>query len=270
MSPLTDAMIINGAVLIAVLEGDLGSHRKIGRVRILRPLLTVAAVIPLFLDRPVTHGHGLLVELAGIAVGLLCGLVVTMLMRVYRSPRTGRPVSAAGFPYTIVWTVIVAARAVFSIGATNWFPAQLAQWCAAHQVTGAAITDGLIFMAITMVLVRTLGLYTRAIRLPAAPAPARSGLSSFARLFAQWPEARADLFGKSCSCSCTAAERRTSGAVVAGVAARITVAGQSALEETGLTAAAAAAAAAVNTAWHPAQVPQARSESSRCESLPAL
>ena len=196
MSPLTDAMIINGAVLIAVLEGDLGSHRKIGRVRILRPLLTVAAVIPLFLDRPVTHGHGLLVELAGIAVGLLCGLVVTMLMRVYRSPRTGRPVSAAGFPYAIVWTVIVAARAVFSIGATNWFPAQLAQWCAAHQVTGAAITDGLIFMAITMVLVRTMGLYTRAIRLPAAPAPARSGQSSFARLFAQWPEARADLFGK--------------------------------------------------------------------------
>jgi hypothetical protein len=170
MSPFTDAMIINGAVLVAVLEGDLGPHRKIGKIRILRPLITAALVVPLFLDRPVTHGNGLLVELAGIAAGLLCGLVVTTLMRVYRSPKTGKPVSAAGLPYAIVWTLIVAARAAFSIGATHWFPAQLAQWCAAHQVTGAAITDGLIFMAITMVLVRTAGLAARATRLPGTPA----------------------------------------------------------------------------------------------------
>ena len=174
MSPLTDAMIINGAVLIAVLEGDLGPHRKIGPLRILRPLVTIALVVPLFLDRPVTHGNGLLIELAGLAAGLLCGLVITTLMRVYRSPRTGKPVSAAGFPYAIVWTVVVGARAAFSYGASNWFPAQLAQWCLTHQVTGAAITDGLIFMAITMVLVRTLGLYTRATRLPAAPIQARA------------------------------------------------------------------------------------------------
>jgi hypothetical protein len=166
MSPLTEAMIINGAVLIAVLEGDLGPHRKIGRLRILRPLLTVALVVPLFLDRPVTHGNGLLVELAGLAAGLACGLAASMLMRVYRSPKTGKPASAAGFPYAIVWTVIVAARAAFSYGAVHWFPAQLVSWCTVHQVTLAAITDGLIFMAITMVLVRTLGLYARATRLP--------------------------------------------------------------------------------------------------------
>ena len=173
MSALTDAMIVNGVVLVAVLEGDLGPHRKIGRFRILRPLITVALVVPLFLDRPVTHGNGLLVELAGVAAGLLCGLVVAALMRVYRSPRTGQPVSAAGLPYAIVWVVVVGARATFSYGAENWFPAQLVQWCAAHQVTVAAITDGLIFMAITMVLVRTLGLFIRASRLPAAPAQAR-------------------------------------------------------------------------------------------------
>jgi hypothetical protein len=173
MSPLTDAMIINGAVLFATLEGDLGPHRKISLLRVLRPPLVVAAIIPLFLDRPVTHGNGLLVELAGIAVGLLCGLIVTTLMRVYRSPRTGKPVSAAGLPYAIVWTLIVAARAAFSVGATNWFPAQLAQWSVTHQVTGAAITDGLIFMAITMVLVRTAGLAARAARLPSAPLAAQ-------------------------------------------------------------------------------------------------
>ena len=171
MTPLTEAITLNAAVLVSILEADLGSHRKIGKFRILRAPLTVAAVIPLFLNRPVTHGNGLLVELAGIAAGLLGGLVVSTLMRVYRSPKTGKPVSAAGLPYAAVWTLIVAARTVFSIGALHWFPAQLDLWCATHQVTGAAITDGLIFMAITMVLIRTAGLAARAARLPSATAP---------------------------------------------------------------------------------------------------
>jgi hypothetical protein len=170
MSPLTEAMIINGAVLIAVLEGDLGPHRKIGRFRILRPLITIAVIIPLFIDRPVTHGNGLLVELAGVAAGLFCGLLASALIRVYRSPRTGKPASAADLPYAMVWTVVVAARAAFSIGATHWFPVQLDQWCLAHQVAGAAITDGLIFMALAMVLVRTTSLAARSRRLPAAQA----------------------------------------------------------------------------------------------------
>jgi hypothetical protein len=180
MSPLTDAMIINGVVLAAVLEADLGPHRKIGKIRILRPLITIALVIPLFLDRPVTQGNGLLVELAGVAAGLLCGLVVTTLMRVYRSPKTGKPVSAAGFPYAIVWMVVVGARAAFTYGASHWFPAQLAQWCVAHQVTSAALTDGLIFMAITMVLIRTGGLAARATRLPNAPSASRHHLTTVA------------------------------------------------------------------------------------------
>jgi hypothetical protein len=170
MSPLTEAMIINAAVLFATLEADLGPHRKIGLVRILRTPLVIAAIIPLFLDRPVLHGTGLLVELAGITAGLLGGLIVTTLMRVYRSPKTGKPVSAAGLPYAIVWTLIVAARAAFSYGGVHWFPAQLAQWCVTHQVTVAAITDGLIFMAIAMVLVRTAGLAARAARVPGVPA----------------------------------------------------------------------------------------------------
>jgi hypothetical protein len=169
MSPLTEAMIVNGLVLFASLEADLGRHRKVGAFRVLRTPLTVAAVIPLFFVRPVTHGNGLLVELAGVAAGLLCGLVITTLMRVYRSPKTGKPVSAAGLPYAIVLTLIVAARAVFSVGAIHWFPAQLDLWCGTHQVTGAAITDGLIFMAIVMVLTRTAGLAARATRLPSAP-----------------------------------------------------------------------------------------------------
>jgi hypothetical protein len=173
LSPLTEAMVINVLVLFATLESDVGPHRKIGLFRIVRAPLVVAAIIPLFLDRPVTHGNGLLVELAGVAAGLFCGLIVTTLMRVYRSPKTGKPVSAAGLPYAIAWTVIVAARAAFSYGAVHWFPAQIGQWSLTHQVTINSIADGLIFMAITMVLVRTAGLAARATRLPSAPAPVR-------------------------------------------------------------------------------------------------
>ena len=123
--------------------------------------------------QPADRGNGLLVELAGIATGLLCGLLVSVLMRVYRSPRTGKPVSAAGLPYALAWVVIVGARAAFSVGATHWFPAQLGQWSAAHQVSAAAITDGLIFMAITLVLIRTASLAARVTRLRSAPAPVR-------------------------------------------------------------------------------------------------
>ena len=170
MSVLTEAMIINGVVLAATLEADLGQHRKIGKLRILRPLLTVVIVIPLFIQNPVTHGNGLLVELAGLTAGLLCGLLVATLMHVYRSPQTGKPVTAASLPYALTWTLIVGARAAFSYGAVNWFSSPLTTWAITHQVSQAAITDGLIFMALTIVAVRTLTLAARAARLPAATA----------------------------------------------------------------------------------------------------
>ena len=168
-SALVQAELINGAVLAATLESDLGTHRKIGPMRLLRPALIAGAIVPLFIGPVATHGAGLAVELAGAAAGLLGGLGAVALTRVYRSPRTGKPASRATWPYALLWTLVVGARAVFSYGTTHWFHAQLAAWCLAHQVTADAITDGLIFMAVAMILVRTLGLATRAAALPDAP-----------------------------------------------------------------------------------------------------
>ena len=110
-------------------------------------------LIPLFVSRPVTHGSG---------------LAVAALMGVYRSPRTGQPVSRAAVPYAIFWVVVIGARTAFSYGAGHWFQGPLVSWAIANQVTVAAITDGLIFMAVAMVLVRTIGLGVRASRLPSA------------------------------------------------------------------------------------------------------
>jgi hypothetical protein len=166
LSELTEAMIVNGIVLATVLASDLGSARKIGRLRLLRPVIAAAVIIPLFVSQPVTHGTGLTVEIAGAVAGLLVGLAAVALMSVYRSPKTRGPVSRAGVPYAILWIVVIGARAAFSYGAEHWFQGLLVNWAIAHQVSLAALTDGLIFMAIAMVLVRTVGLGVRASHLP--------------------------------------------------------------------------------------------------------
>jgi hypothetical protein len=165
-SELTQAMIVNGVVLATVLVSDLGPARKIGTMRIVRPLIAAAAIIPLFIDKPVSHGTGLAVEIAGAVAGLLGGLAAAALMRVRRHPTTGQPVSSAGAAYAAFWIAVVGARAAFSYGSVHWFNRPLVDWAVANDVTAAAITDGLIFMAIAMVIVRTLSLRLRANRLP--------------------------------------------------------------------------------------------------------
>ena len=161
MSTLMDAEIVNAIVLAAVLEADLGSHRKITRFRIVRPILIAAAVVPLFLEKVATHGGGLTVELAGAAAGLVGGLIALCLVRVYRSKTTGKPVSAAGGGYALLWVAVIGARALFSYGANHWFENDLGRWLATNSIPSAAITDGLIFMAVAMLLTRTAGLVIR-------------------------------------------------------------------------------------------------------------
>jgi hypothetical protein len=167
MSTLMDAEIVNVIVLAAVLEADLGSHRKVSKLRILRPILTTAAVVPLFLEKVTTHGTGLTLEVALAAAGIVLGLVATALTTVYRSPETGKPVSRAGAGYAALWIVVVGARAAFSYGSLHWFSPQLGHWMISNAVTASAITDALVFMAVALVLTRTIALAVRAGHLPA-------------------------------------------------------------------------------------------------------
>jgi hypothetical protein len=170
MSMLIDAEIVNAVVLAAVLEADLGSHRKITKFRLLRPILLAAAVVPLFLAKIATHGGGLTIELAGAAAGIAAGLIALALVSVYRSSTTGKPVSSAKWGYALFWTAIIGARALFSYGADHWFTNQLGSWLAANTIPAAAITDGLIFMAVAMLLTRTLGLARRSRSVPSGTA----------------------------------------------------------------------------------------------------
>ncbi len=172
MSPLSQAMLVNGVVLFAVLEADVGPHRKIGRFRILRPLLTAGVLVPMFVKGLTTRGTGLALEIALTAAGLLCGLAAVGLTRVYLSPRTGRPVSRAGWGYTALWTGVIGARAAFSYGCVHWFPHRLGSWMAGHRVGPDALVDALLLMAVAMMLTRTLSLAFRAYAVRRAEAPA--------------------------------------------------------------------------------------------------
>ena len=181
MSTLTQALIVNAAVLVSVLATDLGPARRVGRMRILRPLIVAAVIIPLFIKSPATHGDALALELAGIAAGILLGIAAAALIRVHRSPDTGTILSTAGAGYATLWTTVVAARTAFSYGCVHWFPTQLVHWGIAHQVTVNALTDTLVFMAIAMLVTRTLGLAARTARLTPADGGARNAPASESR-----------------------------------------------------------------------------------------
>jgi hypothetical protein len=159
---MQSALIIDAVLLAAVLEADLGSHRKIGMFRLLRPLGIAAGIIPLYLKAVATHGNGLTLELVLGVAGIACGLIATLLMTVYRRPGTDKAVSRTGAPYAALWATVIGARAAFSYGSDHWFSAQLGRWMTSNAVTVNAITDGLIFMAVAMLLTRTIAMAVRA------------------------------------------------------------------------------------------------------------
>jgi hypothetical protein len=158
------ALLIDAFVLAAVLESDVGC-RKVTIFRLIRPVLIAGAIIPLYLTRVTTHGSGLTLELVLAAAGIVVGLIATAFMTVYSDPETGKPVSRAAAAYAAVWIVVIGARAAFTYGSSHWFSSQLDSWMMRNGVTADAITDALIFMAVTMILTRTIALAIRARRL---------------------------------------------------------------------------------------------------------
>jgi hypothetical protein len=169
-------LIINIVILALILVSDLGT-RTITKLRLIRPCIAAAIVIPMFFKGAAGSGNGLLLEIAAAAAGLALGIGAAAVMRVGRDGRTGKAVSVAGGGYAAVWAGVTAARLFFDYGSNHLFTAQLVQWGTSTHITAGALTDALIFFAIAMMLARTGSLAARARRATPAsavtnPAPA--------------------------------------------------------------------------------------------------
>ena len=110
----TSVWVINLAVFAVLLEADLG-RLTCGWFRVLRPVLTSAVVVVLYLTSVPTGGQNVALMAAATGAGLVLGRAAHLFVSVGFEPsreRGGRTMSRAGLGYAGFWAVILPLGAI--------------------------------------------------------------------------------------------------------------------------------------------------------------
>lgn len=164
-------VLLQLVILGVILESDLGL-RKIGWFRVVRPVIGVGLIVPPYLTSLPTSRPDLTLQAVGALGGIALGLVSVSpkFVSVYFDPdyhshiarllhrkTAGRPatVSRAGAGYAAIWIAMTLFRLGFAYGAEHVFTASLGRFMLEHRLSGDALTNAFIFLALGMDLFRS-------------------------------------------------------------------------------------------------------------------
>lgn len=163
---MRDALLLSGVLLAIVLLTQVGRHR-FGAVKIALPLALVV-----FVGWDVVRGMALTTPnvtgaVVGTAVGVGIGFGLLATMEVERGAGS-RTYTRAGLPYLAIWLVVLLGRLAFIWSVENVDPVGrgVADLMVDTDLDVKGLAAFFVLMAMAMVLVRTLGTWTRSVRLP--------------------------------------------------------------------------------------------------------
>ncbi|KUJ64169.1 hypothetical protein ACZ90_60590 [Streptomyces albus subsp. albus] len=169
MSQFATALIASGTILTIILATDIG-HRRITTMRMVRSVLAVAVIIAIFVHSFPTRGNDVSLQLVGVGVGVISGLIAGTLLPAYRH-ESGDIRTIGGIGYALVWVVLSSGRVLFAYGAEHWFTEDLIRFSIDYQISGQdTYANAFVFMSLAMVLTRTAVLLAKMRRLRAAEA----------------------------------------------------------------------------------------------------
>lgn len=173
LSQFAAALIASATILTIILATDLG-RRRVTNMRMLRSVIAVGIIIPLFVHSFPTSGNAPSFQLIGCGVGVICGLIAGVLLPAHRGS-DGQIYTTGGFGYALVWIVLSSARVLFAYGAEHWFAEGLIRFSIENRLSGPDVyANAFVFMSLAMVLTRTAVLVTKRRRIRHAatdPAP---------------------------------------------------------------------------------------------------
>ena len=146
-------LVLNLAILAITLESDVGL-RKIRWFRVLRPAVSALIAVPFFLRGIDTSPWGLLLEAVALLLGLALGYGACRLMRFCTDPAGHQPRTQGGWGYALAWSAVTGLKILLTYAVITWFPRDVGQFMAAHQLTPDSIRAAFIFLALGSPLVR--------------------------------------------------------------------------------------------------------------------